>query len=102
MQTRMQTVEMQIRGLSSGPVSAGVRSALECIRGVEQVRMVPNEQYVTATYDAFMVRPRQFETAVRVMGCEVERLVEHSLREPAGDGGPGRDAASEADRSYDR
>ena len=100
MQTRMQVIEMQISGLSSGPVSTGVRSALECIRGVEQVRMLPNEPYVTVIYDAQMVRPRQFETAVRVMGCEVERLVERSLRAPAGDGGLGKNAEPPADR-YD-
>ena len=74
MQTRMQTVDMEISGLGSGLASRGVRSALECIRGVAQVRMVANERYVSVTYDAFRVRPRQFETAVRVMGCEVERL----------------------------
>ena len=102
MQTRMQTVEMQISGLSSGPVSSGVRSALESIRGVEQVMMAPNEPYVTVTYDAFMVRPRQFETAVRVMGCEVERLVERSLRARAGNGDSGKNAAPASDQSNDR
>ena len=74
MQTSMQTVDMQISGLGSGSASRGVRSALECIRGVAQVRIVPNERYVSVTYDAFRVRPRQLETAVRVMGCEVERM----------------------------
>lgn len=74
MQTSMQTVDMEIRGLVSEPAERGVRSALNCIRGVAQVRMVPNERYVSVTYNAFKVSPRQFETAVRVMGCEVERL----------------------------
>ena len=75
MQTSMQTVDMEINGLESGLASRGVRSALECIRGVAQVRMVPNERHVTVTYDAFRVRLRQFETAVRVMGCELDRVV---------------------------
>ena len=74
MQTSMQTVSMEIRGLGSEPAVRGVRSALECIRGVAQVRIVPNERYVTVTYDAFRVSPQQFKTAVRVMGCEVARL----------------------------
>jgi cation transport ATPase len=74
MQTSMQTVSMEIRGLGSEPAVRGVRSALECIRGVAQVRMVPNERVITITYDAFRVSPQQFNTAVRVMGCEVARL----------------------------
>ena len=82
MQTSMQTVDMEISRLGSGLASRGVRSALECIRGVAQVRMVPNERYVTVTYDAFRVRPRQFETAVRVMGCEVARLAPAVNRAP--------------------
>lgn len=74
MQTSMQTMNMEIHGLSSGPAARGVRSALECIRGVTQVRIMPNERHVTVTYDAFKVSPQQFKTAVRVMGCEVERM----------------------------
>ncbi|MBI3530822.1 MAG: hypothetical protein HY067_22985 [Betaproteobacteria bacterium] len=75
MHTSMQAVEMEISGLDSGLASRGVHSALNCIRGVAQVRMVPNERNVTVTYDAFKASPHQFETAVSVMGCEVERLV---------------------------
>ena len=82
----MQVVQMQISGLDSGAASTGVRSALECIHGVEEVRMVPNEPYVTVIYDAYSVRPSQFETAVRVMGCEVERLSTRDFRASAGDG----------------
>jgi cation transport ATPase len=99
MQSRMQTVEMQISGLSSGPVSSGVRSALECIHGVEQVRILPNEPYVTVTYDALMVRLGQFETAVRVMGCKVERLVERHFRAAGAHEGQGKNPEPSVDRA---
>ena len=92
MQTSMQTVDMEISGLGSGPASRGVRSALNCIRGVARVRMVPNGRYVTVTYNAFRVSPHQFETAVSVMGCEVERLVVRTLHAPAVDKVPGAEA----------
>jgi len=78
MQSLMQTVDMKVGGLDCGLASAGVRSALECIRGVAEVRMARNERCVSVIYDAYRVHPRQFETAVRVMGCEVERLDLHS------------------------
>ncbi|HWH46464.1 MAG TPA: hypothetical protein VN664_01595 [Burkholderiales bacterium] len=83
MQTSMQTVDMEIRGLDSAPAERGVRSALECIRGVAQVRIVPNERRVSVTYDAFRVSPRQFKTAIRVMGCEVAHMPIASPDAPA-------------------
>ena len=82
MQTSMQTVNMEIRGLGSEPAARGVRSALECIRGVAQVRIVP-ERHVTVTYDAFRASPQQFKTAVRVMGCEVACLTIPTPHAPA-------------------
>ena len=75
MQTRMQTVQIQIEGLGVSGTVRGVRSALECIRGVERVAMAPNDDRITVTYDAHTVRPAQFATAVRVMGCEVGHMV---------------------------
>lgn len=75
MLTSMQTADIEISGLASGSAARGVRSALKCIHGVAQVSMALNEHYVTVTYDAFRVSPSQFETAVSVMGCEVERLI---------------------------
>jgi len=78
MRSLMQTVDMKVGGLDSGQASTGVRSALECIRGVAEVRMARNERRVSVIYDAYRAHPRQFETAVRVMGCEVERLDLHS------------------------
>ena len=96
MQTSMQTVDMEISGLGSGPASRGVRSALNCIHGVAQVSMVPNERYVTVTYDAYRVSPHQFETAVRVMGCEVERLIVRTLHAPAADKVPAANPSSPA------
>ena len=83
MLTSMQTVDLEISGLGSGPASRGVRSALNCIHGVAHVRMVRNRRHVTVTYDAFRVSPHQFETAVSVMGCEVEHLIVRALPAPA-------------------
>lgn len=96
MQTSMQTADLEISGVDATPASRGVCSALECIHGVTLVRMDPNKRDVTVTYDAFKVAPRQFLTAVRVMGCEVERLsvrttdvpVANNVTDPAVTGGP--------------
>ena len=85
MLTSMQTADIAISGLVSGPASRGVCSALNCIHGVAQVRMVPDQHHVTVTYDAYRVSPRQFETAVSVMGCEIERLVVRAPDAPAMD-----------------
>jgi len=85
MRTLMQTADMEISGLGSGFASRGVRSALSCIHGVAQVSMVPNESHVSVIYDAFRVCPHQFETAVSVMGCEVERMVVSPPAAPAED-----------------
>ena len=74
MQTRMQTVRMQVSGLGVSGTVRGVRSALDCIRGVEDIAIAVNEPYITVTYDAYTVRPAQLETAVRVMGCEVAHI----------------------------
>lgn len=74
MQASMQTVELEIGGMDSDRACRGVRSALNCIRGVARIAMEPHTRGVTVTYDAFKVAPRQFETAVRVMGCEVEHM----------------------------
>jgi hypothetical protein len=88
MRTLMQTVDMEISGLGSGPAVRGVCSALNCIHGVAQVRVVPNQRHVSVLYDAFRVSPRQFETAVSVMGCEVEHLVVRAGDAPASDNIP--------------
>ena len=74
MQTKMQTVRMQVSGLGVSGTVRSVRSALECIRGVEEVAIAVNEPCITVTYDAYTVRPAQLETAVRVMGCEVAHI----------------------------
>jgi copper chaperone CopZ len=99
MQTSMQTMNMEIRGLGSVPAARGVRSALECIRGVAQVRIVPNERYVTVTYDAFRVSPQQFKTAVRVMGCEVEGMAIPTPHAAGGGQNPGRRSLRGGDHS---
>jgi hypothetical protein len=75
MQVSMQMAELKILGLTPGPASRGVCSALECIRGVQHVDSEPEDRRVTVIFDAYRVSPLQFETAVRVMGCDVERLV---------------------------
>jgi copper chaperone CopZ len=75
MQVSMQMAELEIRGLTPGSASRGVCSALESIRGVQHVDSEPDARRVTVIFDAFRVSPLQFETAVRVMGCDVERLI---------------------------
>ena len=74
MQTRMQSIQIQVDGLGVKGTVRGVRSALECIRGVERVAMTPNDDRITVTYDAYSVHPVQLQTAVRVMGCEVAHM----------------------------
>lgn len=73
--TSMQMADLEVGGLNRGLASNGVRSALECIRGVARVTVLPDMHHVSVTYDAFRVSPDQFETAVRVMGCGVESMV---------------------------
>ena len=75
MQVLMRMAELKIRGLIPGPASRGVCSALESIRGVQHVDPAPENRRVIVIFDAYRVSPLQFETAVRVMGCNVERLV---------------------------
>ena len=74
MQTRIQAVQTQINGLGVSGTVRGMRSALECIRGVERVTMTANDRCVSVTYDANTVRPAQFATAVLAIGCEVARI----------------------------
>jgi hypothetical protein len=80
--TSMQMADMEINGLGCGSASRGVCSALNCIHGVARVRMLPDQPCVTVIYDAYRVSPQQFETAVRVMGCEVEHLIVRSAEAP--------------------
>ena len=70
----MQMADLEVGGLDRGLASNGVRSALECIRGVARVTVLPDKHHVSVTYDAFRVSPDQFETAVRVMGCGVASM----------------------------
>jgi len=87
MQTRMQTVQMRVQGLGISGTVRGVRSALECIRGVERVTLAPDDPRVSVTYDAHTVRPAQFATAVRVMGCEVSHIAAPTDSAPLSDSG---------------
>ena len=78
-----------------GKVAAKAKKA-----GVAQVSMAPDKRSVTVTYDAFRVSAHQFETAVRVMGCEIERLFIRAMEtpEPANLPGAGhRGSAAETD-----
>jgi len=79
LQTATRTADLQVHGLDGGTATRGVCSALKCIRGVRDVGVEPRMHHITVTYDAHRVSPRQFATAVRVMGCEVERL---TIRQP--------------------
>lgn len=82
MHSSMQTADMEVMGLGSEPARRGVRSALNCIRGVAHVGLEPDSRRVTVIYDAFRASPRQFETAVRVMGCEVGHIAVRARRAP--------------------
>jgi copper chaperone CopZ len=71
----MQTAHLRIKGMHFDASVRSVRSALSVIRGVADVSVSVAEREATIMYDPHKVVPRQFETAVRVVGCEVERLV---------------------------
>ena len=71
----MQTAHLRIKGMHFDASVRSVQSALSAIRGVEDVRVYVAEREATIRYDPHKVLLRQFETAVRVVGCEVERLV---------------------------
>ncbi len=71
----MQTVHLTINGMSLDASMRSVQSALSIIRGVSDVSVSIAQKEATIRYDPHKVVPRQFETAVRVVGCEVERLV---------------------------
>ena len=83
MQNYTKIADVQIAGLELDSVSRGVRSALNCIRGVGVVSMQPEQRLVRVTYDACKVSPCQIERAVRVMGGEVERLVVRNSKSSA-------------------
>ena len=71
----MQTAHLTINGMHIDASARSVQSALRVIRGVSDVSVNITEREATIRYDPHKVLPRQFETAVRVVGCEVERLV---------------------------
>jgi copper chaperone CopZ len=71
----MQTAHLRIKGMHFGTSARSVQSALSIIRGVSDVSVSIAGKEATIRYDPHKVLPRQFETAVRVVGYEVERLV---------------------------
>ena len=71
----MQTAHLRINGMNFDASIRSVQSALSIIRGVSDVSVSIADKEATIRYDPHKVLPRQFETAVRVVGCEVERLV---------------------------
>lgn len=89
MQTLRRTADIRIGEAQAGGTATGACSALKCIRGVEEVGVEPQMRHITVTYDALRVSQRQLEKAVRVMGCEIERLdirlPDPEAADPAGD-----------------
>ena len=71
----MQTAHLTINGMNFDASKRSVQSALSIIRGVSDVSVSIADKEATIRYDPHKVFLRQFETAVRVVGCEVERLV---------------------------
>jgi len=79
----MQTAHLRIKGMHFDTSARSVQSALSIIRGVSDVSVSIAEREATIRYDPQKVLPKQFETAVRVVGYEVERLdVETTGRSP--------------------
>jgi hypothetical protein len=70
----MRMADIRLGGRGAGESTSGICSALKCIRGVADVSVEPQMRLITVTYDASKVLPRQFETAVRVMGGEAEHV----------------------------
>lgn len=70
----MQTAILKINRMTSGAAMRSVRSALSVIRGVAGVKISLEEGETIVSYDPQKVLPRQFQTAVRVVGCEIESL----------------------------
>jgi len=71
----IQTAHLRINGRNFDASMRSVQSALSIIRGASDVSVSVAEKEATIRYDPHKVLLRQFETAVRVVGCEVERLV---------------------------
>lgn len=78
----MQTARLKIKGMKFDASMRSVRSALSIIRGVSDVCVSISEKEAVIYYDPDKVLPRQFETAVRVVGCEVERIVVDPPKSP--------------------
>lgn len=74
MQAERRTADIRIGRLDAGGKASGACNALKCIRGVEEVGVEPHMRRIVVTYDALRVSQWQLEKAVRVMGCEIERL----------------------------
>ena len=70
----MQTVHLRIKGMHFDTSARSVQSALSIIRGVSEVSVSIAQREATIKYDPQKVLPKQFEMAVRVVGCQVERL----------------------------
>lgn len=75
----MQTAILTIAGMNTPASMRSVRSALSAIDGVKEVRI--SDSLTTVNYDPRKVLPKQFLTAVSVVGCEVGNL---TLESPAG------------------
>lgn len=64
-----------INAIRDQACARSVRGALEAIEGVEAVTLDPQGRFVTLRFDPCRVKPAQFRTAVRVVGCRVTSIV---------------------------
>ena len=71
----MQTAHLTIHGMNLDASTRSVQSALSVIRGVSDASVSIEDKEATVKYEPHKVLPRQFETAVLVLECEVETLV---------------------------
>ena len=70
----MKTANMEINGMTSPASAKGVHSALSVIRGVAGVKVSLESGQANVCFDPHKAIPEQFKKAVRVMGCEVEKI----------------------------
>jgi len=67
----MQTLTLNVTGMTCMGCVASVKRVLSPISGVSQVDVVLESGKVSVTYDAAQVQPAQFKQAIRDAGYQV-------------------------------
>jgi copper chaperone CopZ len=71
----MEAATLFIDAIRDQACAGSVRGALEAIDGVDGVTLDAQGRFVTLRFDPCRVKPAQFRTAVRVVGCRVTSIV---------------------------